>query len=84
MAVQGGVSGRQGSRAREARSSSMVVVILRSGSGSRSGKSLVLDGNAGLGWNSFRSAMELDAMHGVEVVARVAGISSGLREFLVS
>ena len=84
MAVQGGVSGRQGSRAREARSSSMIVVILRSGSGSRSGKSLVLDGNAGLGWNSFRSAMELDAVRGVEVVARVAGISSGLREFLVS
>ena len=84
MAVQGGVSGRQGGRAREARSSSMIVVILRSGSGSRSGKFLVLDGNAGLGWNSFRSAMGFDAMHGVEVVARVAGISSGLREFLVS
>ena len=70
--------------AREARSSSVIVVMLRPGSGSRSGKSLVLNGNAGLGWNSFRIAMELDAMHGVEVVARVAGISSGLREFLVS
>ena len=47
LAVQGGVSGRQGGRAREARSSSMVVVILWSGSGSHSGKFLVLDGKCG-------------------------------------
>ena len=83
LAVQGGVSSRQGSRAREARSCSMVVVTLWSGPGGRSGKCLVLGGNAGLGWDSFRSAMGFNAMLGVGMVAQVADISSDLREFLV-
>ena len=65
LAVQGGVSSRQGSRAREARSCSIVVVTLWSGPGGRSGKCLVLGRNAGLGWDSFRSAMGFNAVLGV-------------------